>query len=343
MSTKLNYRAWDIDISQFPENGNINDQLLFLLKFVMLAPSGHNSQPWLLSVKENSVDFSLEKSRSLEESDPTGRQLMISFGCALENFLIAAKHFGFDTEVTYSPKDSVSNIIVSVICNRINSTDNDNLVEAVLQRHTDRGAYKDLSIDPVFVNEVLNLSSDELKFFIVSDHQQKEKLVSIVSEAQVKIMDSDAFRNELSGFVKSSYTDSKNGIPGFALGLPAPVSLLAPWLVKKMNLARKTQKQDDATLRKTPAYMIIAGKNDDKFSWLKAGQFFEHAWLMACKDKMVCSPMAAVIQDKTCRKNLQQLLNTDLLPHVFFRIGFPEKESRPTPRYLVEDLLLVKK
>jgi hypothetical protein len=340
MATKTNYRAWEIDPSQFPKNGKIKEQLLFLLKFAVLAPSGHNSQPWLFLVEGNKVNFLLEKSRSLEESDPSGRQLMISFGCAIENFIMAAHHFGFETNLSYLPANVKNDLIVSIVCNQTSLPPNDGLVERMVQRHTDRGPYKSLPLNKEFSDNALRLSTDDLKLFIIDDENKKEKLVPIVSEAQVKIMDSNAFRNELSGFVKSSYTSSKTGIPGFALGLPAPVSLLASWMVKKMNLARKSQKQDDATLRKTPAYMVIATTRDEKLPWIKSGQFFEHVWLMACKYEMVCSPMAAIIQDKACRNNLQQLLNTDLFPQVFFRIGYPEKESRATPRYMVEDLLV---
>jgi len=43
---KANYAAWGIDVNSFPQDGGIEDQLRFLIGFAILAPSGHNSQPW---------------------------------------------------------------------------------------------------------------------------------------------------------------------------------------------------------------------------------------------------------------------------------------------------------
>ena len=43
---KDNYVAWDIDEKKFPRNGNLQDQIQFLIGYGILAPSTHNTQPW---------------------------------------------------------------------------------------------------------------------------------------------------------------------------------------------------------------------------------------------------------------------------------------------------------
>ena len=342
MNTHDNYDAWKIQVIEYPRKASIEERLNFLLQFAVIAPSGHNSQPWLFKIDGNKVKFIVERSRSLEESDPSGRQLMISFGCALENLIIAAGHCGLTASVNYQPAGEGADTVLEVTMFETNYADSDHLVTCMLHRHTDRGAYKTRALNPSFVNAVMEMSSNDNMIFIIDNKNKIERLIPVVSDAQVKIMDSLPFRNELSEFVKSSYTSSKTGIPGFALGLPAPVSLLASWLVKKFNLARLTLKQDEDILRKTPAYMVIATDDDEKVSWIKAGQLFERVWLNAVLHGMVCSPMAAIVQNKGCRKSLQVILDTNLKPQVFFRIGYPEKVSMPTPRFKVEDLLINK-
>jgi nitroreductase len=40
-------QAWNIAENQFPKEGTRNEQLKFLLNYAILAPSSHNTQPWL--------------------------------------------------------------------------------------------------------------------------------------------------------------------------------------------------------------------------------------------------------------------------------------------------------
>ncbi len=47
MSAK-NYEAWDVQESDFPEKGT-EEQMEFLLRYAVLAPSGPNTQPWRFS------------------------------------------------------------------------------------------------------------------------------------------------------------------------------------------------------------------------------------------------------------------------------------------------------
>ena len=47
---------WDIKKEDFLHQGQLADKIRFVLGYAILAPSTHNSQPWLFKVKENSVE-----------------------------------------------------------------------------------------------------------------------------------------------------------------------------------------------------------------------------------------------------------------------------------------------
>jgi nitroreductase len=40
----------------FPRNGTEEEKMLFLLNFAILAPSSHNSQPWLFKINKSKGD-----------------------------------------------------------------------------------------------------------------------------------------------------------------------------------------------------------------------------------------------------------------------------------------------
>lgn len=54
------------------------------------APSVHNTQPWIWRNTSYGVDLLADQSRHLAVSDPTGRNLVISCGCALHHAQVVA-------------------------------------------------------------------------------------------------------------------------------------------------------------------------------------------------------------------------------------------------------------
>ena len=50
-----------------------------------LAPSVHNTQPWHFVVRSEVLELRGDSDRQLRALDPTGRQMVISCGCALFN------------------------------------------------------------------------------------------------------------------------------------------------------------------------------------------------------------------------------------------------------------------
>src|SRR5680860_410707 len=111
---KNNYKSWDLNIEDFPSNGDIAEQLKFLIRFVILAPSGHNGQPWNFFINKNTISLFVNEERSLPVSDPERRQLLIGFGCAIENLLIAADFYNFSYDIIYFPDSNNSNLVANI-------------------------------------------------------------------------------------------------------------------------------------------------------------------------------------------------------------------------------------
>ncbi len=106
--------VWDLSERDFPRAGPIDLQLRFLLRYAILAPSVKNTQPWSFTVASNRVHLAAARNRDLPVADPHQRELYISLGCALENLLVAAEHFGFSHEVTYFPTPEDDRLVATV-------------------------------------------------------------------------------------------------------------------------------------------------------------------------------------------------------------------------------------
>ena len=69
-----------------------------LISFAILAPSGHNSQPWQFQVSNNEIIITPDYTKRLDVVDGNDRELFISLGCATENLMTAARHYGYDSK-----------------------------------------------------------------------------------------------------------------------------------------------------------------------------------------------------------------------------------------------------
>mgnify|MGYP001613513513 CR=1 FL=1 len=331
----LNYAAWQVNVHDFQNCLTQEEKLKFLLKFAVLAPSSHNSQPWRFEIGPSHIAIFPEFKRSLPQSDTNHRQLYISLGCALENILIAAYYFGFQTEVIYFPDGENEACAIRVQCAE-SSPKNKNdghLISAILKRHTNRNQYR-TELPPLdFLNQIQTWGNNEISIHLVGEPEEKNKIAEVVIKAGIAAMDDTGFRAELSEYVKNNLTKSPIGMPAFGMGIPTPISLLAPHMLKRLNMNRMSQKKDTALLKNhTPLFAIIATKEDDKKNWLKSGQLYEKIALEATALGIDTNVMAAGIQIGEFYKELQKILQTDYRPQIFFRMGYAVKPTKHSPR-----------
>jgi len=71
-----------------------------------LAASVHNTQPWRLVVAAGTLEIHADWTRKLSVLDPSGRQLLISCGCALFNARVALAAAGYQADVERFPDPS---------------------------------------------------------------------------------------------------------------------------------------------------------------------------------------------------------------------------------------------
>ena len=79
-----------------------------LLRYATLAASSHNTQPWRFELDGDRIRVFADTSRQLRVADPDRRELFLSVGCAVENLVVAAEHYGYATTVTYDEPDNDS-------------------------------------------------------------------------------------------------------------------------------------------------------------------------------------------------------------------------------------------
>jgi len=103
------------------------DKAEFLIRYAILAPNSHNTQPWRFEITKESIQLLPDLERSLYYSDRENRELYISLGCALGNLLVAADYFGFNVRIEYLPECTFQITRARLLCTKL---------KRLLQRYT---------------------------------------------------------------------------------------------------------------------------------------------------------------------------------------------------------------
>lgn len=336
---KQNFAAWDIKIEDFFNLRTTDEKLRFLLNFAVLAPSSHNSQPWSFHIENNSIKIYADMARSLSASDTNNCQLFISIGCALENILTASEYYGYTVTVALFPDPSDSSHVADVAFveapNYIRPKHHN--IFSIPKRHVNRTKYDDRLPEEDFIQWVESLASDATQIAFVTEKEKKGFIADVVIEAGIAAVQDSSFRHELSRYVKSNYTSSPVGMPLYGFGVPGPVSLVAPFMMKYINMNKVNKKTDiDILKNHTPAVLIIATRNDTKKEWLETGILYERIALEAERRGLSTAPSAAAIQIGEFYKKLQEILQTTYRPQFFARVGYAKGTTKPSPRLTVD-------
>lgn len=332
MSYDLSRKPWLIDENDFPQNGNIQEKLRFLLRYAILAPSSHNTQPWQFTIDDNAIHIGVNKSRWLRVADADQRELYISTGCALENLLVAADHFGFSSYLNYLPTAN-DDLVATVGFSRagmIPSGKNGDLFHAIPKRHTNHKAYDDRTISTDDLNLLMAIGIEpEILVYLLDDIDDKQAVRDLVVRGNRLLFAEPAYRRELGRWIGRG-----------VFGDPWLMAKMGQLVVTYLDIGKRQSKQDSKLLMSSPVVGVLASQRDDRISQVKIGQVFERICLKAATLDLRVHPMSQVVEVPELKRELaHRLPNTDMVPQHAFRLGYAPAETEHTPRRTLETML----
>jgi nitroreductase len=160
----------------FPDLGTVRT----VLALASRAPSVHNSQPWRWRVDENSLHLYCDESRQLPNTDPDGRDLILSCGAALNHCVIALAAVGWRSKVARLPNPRDPNHLAAIELSAYSADPVDiALAAAIPRRRTDRRHY---SSWPVPVGDIALMAARAARHGVtlcqVDDLDELHKIVA---------------------------------------------------------------------------------------------------------------------------------------------------------------------
>lgn len=322
---------WSLDDADFPRDGPFEDQARFLLRYAILAPSSHNSQPWTFAIRDGAVDVFADDSRWLTVADPDRRELYLSVGCAVENLVVAATHFGFDTAVDYFPGDGDDHVATVELdpSGAPASHPHDGRFEAMTERYTNHHPYSDAPIPDDVRDRIRDCAVEEsVAVRFVDDPETKAALGELQVRADERQFDDPAYRKELGYWIGTG-----------ALGASWLLARVGQVAVTYFDLGGREGRKNASLLARAPVLALLVTPTDDPAARVTAGRVFERASLAATDAALSVHPVSQILEVPEYRAALVDELGLAGRPQHLFRLGYAEEAEGHTPRRPLEDVL----
>ena len=318
------------------------EKIKFLLQFATLAPSTHNSQPWLFKINDNSCEIYLDPSKQLPEADKTGRDMYISLGCCIENLLIAARSYDICPSLKLILKhDFIAIVEFKNLNNKIEIKEK-KMLDAIKKRVNLRGFYIHKDIPPKLINKLEFYSMDypSVKFHPVLDEQKRMSIVDLTAEGLRIAYQNRLFRNEMSLWFNSNDSRRKEGIPGYSINLPLVISKIFPLIIKYFDVGKIVSLLNKKSMRTSPLISVLTTKTNTKKEWIEVGMLAERLMLELRAAGIFSAVYVASIEIGRLSEELQVILKTKDHVQFLFCSGYSDNPKQYVPRFTVEEKLL---
>ena len=327
---------WQIDESDFYELESFDEQMHFLLRYAVLAPSNRNTQPWEFRITKDGVDVFADYSRRLPTLDPDDRELVMSVGAAITNFRVAAAHFGFETSVRYE-RSRGERIPVAVISIRETSAPDPTLgalFGAITKRHTNRTLFDGEPLESRAVSQICDVVERFPETFLLMLARDKSRTGQMVEEAERIQMARPAFRAEIADLIGND-DERSDGLSPDALGVPKFLSAEASWIVRQFDIGAAQGRRDQRLARSASALILVTAQ-DDRASLVRAGEALEILLLTIAGAGLQSSFLNQPIQVKEMRDRVGRMAGGTNPPQLLLRIGHARAVRGATPRRSAE-------
>ncbi len=332
---------WQVSSDDFPADSYASDQLEFLLAYAVLAPSNHNSQPWLFRINSTDVEIHADRHRAIRVIDPHDRELTISCGAALFNLRVAAEYFGHQYTVDLLPAPDDKTLLARFHLGLRADTGAEDvlLFHAITQRHTNRSAFQPDPVPRELLESLQEAAmAEEAWIQFIEGAEERGVIADLVAQADRLQWADRHFRQELAKWIRPKGDTTRDGIPAHEAGVHDWLSFAGPLLVRSFDRGGGVAARDREIAEHSPVLAILGTHKEDRASWLAAGQALQHVLLKARMEDVWASFLCQPIEVPELRQQLAGMFEGEVFPQVLLRLGFGPKvpaSPRRSPREML--------
>ena len=305
-----------------------------LIAAAILAPSSHNTQPWLFAASERHIDLIADRRRALPVNDPHDRELTISCGCALFNLRVAAAAAGWSARVALCPDADDEDLLARVFLEAAETEPPEAKSHtAIPRRRTDRQRFAPGPLDRAAIQSLVEAAAREgATLHTLSTKTQRHDAAALVVEGDAIQWADVSWRRELAAWMHPRRR-------GDGLSMPALALPVARTIVRSFDMGHGVGARDHQIADESPLLTMLATDADTVSDWLAAGQALQRVLLEGVAWGLQASYLNQPVQVASLRTTFQQASGCQGKPQLLMRWGRPLHDVPATPRRPVDEVI----
>jgi hypothetical protein len=299
------------------------DEKHLIIAAAALAPSVHNTQPWVLEFHDDDPHRAClyeRLDRALPCHDPLGRDRLISCGAALEHVLLAMRILGWAPELKLH-HDSTHEVACVTATDRTTPSDVDTTrYRAITTRRSHRAPFADRRVEDDLRREILGTHGvDGVGLHVLSAPADSAALAGLLSHSALVLRADHAYQRELAGWTASV----RDPFPGMGVSSATRRTSTLPWA----GLVRPSTAIPDVGVladRLSREFLVLVETPDDgPLDHVRAGMAAERTWLAATAAGLAGSVLTQPFHVREVRAGLVEALSLTGFPQLLLRLGHP--------------------
>ncbi|MEU7755551.1 nitroreductase family protein [Micromonospora sp. NPDC049101] len=300
-----------------------------------LAPSLHNSQPWLFRVTGREVRVYADRSRQLDALDASGRELLISVGAALFTLRLALRAEGWRTTHVLFPEPDSPDLVARVLLDREAPPTEavTTLAKAIARRHTNRWPFADSAVSADAIEVLTAAAADQGAALTIAGPVTRNAILGLGHQAERRLRTSGRYRAELSHWTRPT-SGRHDGIPAAAIG---PWDALERMPIRDFGLVHPQPWRTSEFFEAHPTIAVLATVGDGRHDWVRAGQALQNVLLAATRLGLATTPISQPVEVPAIRELLTDTA-AGRWAQMIIRIGYGP-QAAVTPRRPLSEVL----
>ncbi|NOZ73841.1 MAG: hypothetical protein GXO90_00445 [FCB group bacterium] len=323
-----------IPIRKWPDNSALSLwQKIFY--YASLAPSGHNTQPWLVEL--NSKDEFIIKINAeswLPAVDPEHRETYLSMGAFLENLILSARSLGMDLAYEVISESTSDLHVISGSFSK--SSGKEKNLQVMAKRRTIRSGFLKQELSEADIQSCIS-NTAEANYYPINSAQSGiiDDVTYSANETQVN---RKATQIELAKWIRWSNEEAREkkdgltpagmditGLPGFIVR-----TFYNEKQVTSDSFKRQTLKKVKEQLAQHGGWIVITSPNSDPGELIETGRILEQILLRASARNIAIHPMSQALEEFPFKNEIAHNLGISQIPQFLLRVGYLGSEY-PAP------------
>jgi hypothetical protein len=317
-----------------------------LIALAARAPSLHNSQPWRFRLDGSAVELWADPDRQLLQTDPDGREMLISCGAALYGLRLGLRRLGFQPITEVLPNPTRPALIARVRPGQRERLGHDewDMIAAVPHRHTHRGPFGPGRVPQRLLDDLVHdAAAERAELILLSSVSQIHGLARLTADASRAQRATGGKGAEARRWARPAGSTARDGVPAHARTGSERWS--APGRRQEGPAHERLPRRDfglpgdlavGGPLPSATAVLTTTG--DEPADWIRAGQALHRLLLRAAGRWVFASLQSLPLESPGLRAAIRDYLGLRGYPQLLLQFG-RANTAAATPRRPVAEII----